>query len=798
MNVDVSIYSYYIDKSVTPGTQPASYFVAGGVSPTWGGISGTLSNQTDLSTYLNTLQPLLNGTGFVKASGTSISYDNNTYLTTSGTAYDSARLGGALANTYAPLASPAFTGSGSWDTPTFYVDAANHRVGFGTSAPLTLLEIKNPYVKTNTSRYDTFILSTNEATASNPFGLIMGSVGAAAQANRFWYIQTQEIGLTNSGNLCLQAYGGNVGIGTTAPVGLLSVGSNNGVYVDAANNNVINFQGSVDANAGGWINYRGYNGSTTRFRNLDIGDGKQNSIATFDGVNARVGIGTTTPGSLLSVGNVAGGSGTPIDGNILSSALAYGTGVGSSLTFNMYVAGGNSNSTLAKIQPIIYQPSRGYNNALDFFVGAWNNNADPGNAIMSLQSSGNVGIGTTSPDKLLTLTDSGSIGSVTFSTGYAGAGWNNSYASSKHTLEVDNLIVRNLLRAYDFEVDKIDVIGGSLVISPASGTVTGIASTNLYFDNNGGVNPIQFKTGDYIKAQQWVDYNHTQIAYYFGHVTDDSNKASGYITMDTVSGAWVGMRCSQWGSSTDSTRQNMLYMTSSDTNNPYIEGHTGVSTGVLNDTTRSFRLGNLVGITDPAMGALTSYGLYSQNAYLTGRLVLPTAGMTNEGSTSSDIRIYAGDTYANRATASFRVTQGGSLTAIGTAELGTAPASDGSYTMNVALKGYEIWENTYAGDGGYIAINKSGYNAGASYYRTTLIGDGKGNNLAMFTGLTNKVTINGGLTLNTTTKALTVPVMNGTQKAAISSPTNGMIIYDTTANQFAGYVGGYWQLFTMH
>jgi hypothetical protein len=45
----------------------------------WGGITGTLSAQTDLQTALDAKQDDLNGTGFVKASGTTISYDNTTY-----------------------------------------------------------------------------------------------------------------------------------------------------------------------------------------------------------------------------------------------------------------------------------------------------------------------------------------------------------------------------------------------------------------------------------------------------------------------------------------------------------------------------------------------------------------------------------------------------------------------------------------------------------------------------------------------------------------------------------------------
>ncbi len=45
-------------------------------------------------------QTIINGTGFVKTNGTSLSYDNSTYLTTS-----------AASGTYAPLASPTFSGT---------------------------------------------------------------------------------------------------------------------------------------------------------------------------------------------------------------------------------------------------------------------------------------------------------------------------------------------------------------------------------------------------------------------------------------------------------------------------------------------------------------------------------------------------------------------------------------------------------------------------------------------------------------------------------------------------------------
>jgi len=67
-------------------------------SAVWGAITGTLSSQTDLQSALDAKQDDLNGTGFVKASGTTISYDNSTYLTTSSAASTYVPYTGATAN----------------------------------------------------------------------------------------------------------------------------------------------------------------------------------------------------------------------------------------------------------------------------------------------------------------------------------------------------------------------------------------------------------------------------------------------------------------------------------------------------------------------------------------------------------------------------------------------------------------------------------------------------------------------------------------------------------------------------
>jgi hypothetical protein len=62
------------------------------------------------------------------------------------------------------------------------------------------------------------------------------------------------------------------------------------------------------------INYLGYNGGTSQFRDLDIYDGKSQRIAMFQGSTHNVGIGTTSPSQKLDV-----------QGNINCSGTIYGS-----------------------------------------------------------------------------------------------------------------------------------------------------------------------------------------------------------------------------------------------------------------------------------------------------------------------------------------------------------------------------------------------------------------------------------------------------------------------------------------
>jgi hypothetical protein len=90
-------------------------------------------------------------------------------------------------------------------------------------------------------------------------------------------------------------------------------------------------------------------------------------------------------------------SGAQATGNVVLSRgdlASFGTSLdGAALTWDVQTTAGNA-SVMARLRPR-WRANLGY--ALDVFAGAWNNAYDPGSAVATFQSTGNVGIGTASP-----------------------------------------------------------------------------------------------------------------------------------------------------------------------------------------------------------------------------------------------------------------------------------------------------------------------------------------------------------------------------------------------------------------
>jgi hypothetical protein len=169
------------------------------------------------------------------------------------------------------------------------------------------------------------------------------------------------------------------------------------------------------------------------------------------------------------------------------------------------------------------------------------------------------------------------------------------------------------------------------------------------------------------------------------------------------------------------------------------------------------------------------------------------AGMSGivSGTPNTDIRFWAGVTYANRATAPWRVQNDGTMYATkaviagwnvdseaiykgtkkisdgyatdgitlsgdgslhakniyinangdvglrGIVTLDTIPTLNGANYLKMSLSGFDIYESNFGGDTGALWINRIGYQGGQSYYRDLFIGDGKGNYIMRLFGYYN-------------------------------------------------------------
>jgi len=376
---------------------------------------------------------------------------------------------------------------------------------------------------------------------------------------------------------------------------------------------------------------------------------------------------------------------------------------------------------------------------LDLFTG--------GLLRFTILNNGNVGIGTSSPSaKLHVVGDiygTGAVQNPSFISGFQGDKWR---ITEDGNAEFESLFVRGALTVYELLINQLHYQNGGLIIGAGAGKVRSIydstkGSEKLYFQDPTGNNYTPFSVGAIVMVQH-VDINRStvvkkivrQVSAIQSDLRVDLTTTSGWPTSSDVGVFEEGDEVCTIGHVSDSNYQNSIYLSAIDSNNPFMRVLAGVDSygdwSLSNKSCVKLQIGNLDSLASyDILPASPGYGLYCANAYLTGRIVLPNAGMTNEGSSDSDIRIWAGESYANRATAPFRITQDGSLTATGVAEIGTETASYGGKISNIAIKNADIWENSYNSNWSGLHINRIGYNGGTSYYREFKVYDGKGNSM---------------------------------------------------------------------
>ena len=271
--------------------------------------------------------------------------------------------------------------------------------------------------------------------------------------------------------------------------------------------------------------------------------------------------------------------------------------------------------------------------------------------------------------------------------------------------EFNNLSARGKFSSVIFETNKISAISGSLYIAPSivfnedviveNGifTIVGDANTNWQINSEVILNCV---------SDNQVYDNISAIVTGFDDTT---------ITFQVTDSALLNATLQAGGNVIligDDTSKKYIYLNANHTNGPFIDVQNYISSD-SKDTLPQVRVGNLSGIIDEYFSEtnLEGYGLYSQNAYLRGQMVLPKVGITNqdkvgysgtgiyENTTDNGgnaIRIWAGgdNPEIGSIAAPFIITQDGSLYASKGVFSGIVEASGGYFSGAIKTAGVVI------------------------------------------------------------------------------------------------------------
>lgn len=243
-----------------------------------------------------------------------------------------------------------------------------------------------------------------------------------------------------------------------------------------------------------------------------------------------------------------------------------------------------------------------------------------------IASGGQFSFATTSTTHGFTFGDGQTIGSATYQAGIFGGGFrleHNSSLTNQSRLEIDNIMVRGSLRVHIFQKDIVRATNGYLFITDC----TTLRSTVTI-----GPDPVALPVKEPVFQYDdvlWIkDIDESggglTVTSIFLLVTDDSdpdNPVVEYATGDYPATLKAGMTIVRIANGSNTSRQGTIFFDASGDNPPYMDiydGRTGVS-----PVAPLVRLGKLSGITDSAFGGtLSGYGLYCQNGFFKGNVVV--------------------------------------------------------------------------------------------------------------------------------------------------------------------------------
>ena len=235
-----------------------------------------------------------------------------------------------------------------------------------------------------------------------------------------------------------------------------------------------------------------------------------------------------------------------------------------------------------------------------------------------------------------------SLGSDKFWTGWSGYGWKIWMRDTmnvvgkmvkRSTMEIDELTVRGTFRVFELVINQLRGENDNYVFSGMQKVDHVDVDTNIiYLDTNKGETYCPFREGDILRCQRFQGGD-TVIKRYdilvkeaqVGDIADGEDRVD-YIVWENFDGdvndiAQGDVLC-RMDNIKDVNRKGIITTASIGNGAPYIDVIYGLITNP--EESLKVRLGKLDGIVNELFGELSGYGLYSNNAFLTGEFYLST------------------------------------------------------------------------------------------------------------------------------------------------------------------------------
>lgn len=222
------------------------------------------------------------------------------------------------------------------------------------------------------------------------------------------------------------------------------------------------------------------------------------------------------------------------------------------------------------------------------------------------------------------------IGSPSFAPGFAGWGTEIDIPSATGTF--DNIFARKTFTAYEIVYSQIYGVGGNQVVSDLNKIAAVERLPDRWrcsMDDMDGLMLMNLRAGDGIRIQTRTGLTSTR--YMFGRCIAVSNDYFdiAYPLIEGYGEPETGDFAMRWGNDRDTTRQGLIYLTSSDQGAPYIAVYDGI-TGVSTQDKLKAQLGNLSMIRTRRGTRLKGYGAYLDGAFIENSSIVLESGMTVE------------------------------------------------------------------------------------------------------------------------------------------------------------------------